>query len=156
MMFSRLLILLILASLCGAQSCGVQNQSGLAKAPSAGLIATPTSYYSTFRARYLGEKYRDNLNRLVETIIRNPQTANLQFANNIASVGGIGFFTHSAVRAADERYLEVVVSTAETFDGRGDYNRKLIRLFSLYGAELLRILSSDLDMYSDKELSGYG
>jgi len=156
MSFPRPIIVLILVSLCGAQSCGVQTEYGAAKGSSAGLIATPTSYYSTARARYLGEKYRDNLNRLVETIIRNPQTASLQFANNIGSVGGIGFFTHSAVRAADERYLEVVVSTAETFDGRGEYNRKLIRLFSLYGAELLRILSSDLDIYSDKELSGYG
>ena len=156
MSFRRRIIFLILLILVGAQSCGVQSEYGSAKGSSAGLIATPTSYYSTARARYLGERYRDNLNRLVETIIRNPQTANLQFANNIGSVGGIGFFTHSAVRTADERYLEVVVSTAETFDGRGEYNRKLTRLFTLYGAELLRILSSDLDIYSDKELSGYG
>ena len=156
MSFRRRIIVLILLISVGAQSCGVQSEYGSAKGSSAGLIATPTSYYSTARARYLGERYRDNLNRLVETIIRNPQTANLQFANNIGSVGGIGFFTHSAVRTADERYLEVVVSTAETFDGRGEYNRKLTRLFSLYGAELLRILSSDLDIYSDKELSGYG
>jgi hypothetical protein len=58
-----------------------------------GLITTPPTYYTTPKARYLGEKYRANLDRLLERIVRNPKTASLQFANNIASVGGIGFFT---------------------------------------------------------------
>ena len=59
-----------------------------------GLIATPPAYYSTAKAKYLGTRYKDNLDRMVERIVRNPRTVNLQFANNISSVGGIGFFTH--------------------------------------------------------------
>ena len=56
-----------------------------------GLITTPPTYYTTQKARYLGEKYKNNLDRLVERIVSNQKTAKLQFANNIASVGGIGF-----------------------------------------------------------------
>jgi DedD protein len=121
-----------------------------------GLIATPASYYSTPKARYLGGKYKENLDRLVERIVRSQKTANLQFANNIASVGGIGFFTHSATRTADERYLEVVLGAPETFEAKGDYSVKVHRLFSLYGTELLAILSSDSQIYQEKEVSGYG
>src|SRR5215475_14632970 len=85
-----------------------------------GLITTPPTYYTTQRARYLGEKYKNNLDRLVERIVRNPKTANLQFANNIASVGGIGFFTHSATNTVDERYLEIIMGVPETFDSQLD------------------------------------
>src|SRR5262245_51224871 len=90
-----------------------------------GLITTPPTYYSTQRARYLGEKYKNNLDRLVERIVRNPKTAKLQFANNIASVGGIGFFTHSATSSVDERYLEIIMGVPETFDSRLDNNAKV-------------------------------
>src|SRR5215468_8815518 len=117
-----------------------------------GLITTPPTYYTTHRARYLGEKYKNNLDRLVERIVRNPKTANLQFANNIASVGGIGFFTHSATKTADERYLEVVLATPETFETKGDYSEKVQRLFSSYGFDLLRILTADGELYQDGEL----
>ena len=41
-----------------------------------GLITTPPTYYTTQRARYLGEKYKNKLDRLVERIVRNPKTAN--------------------------------------------------------------------------------
>lgn len=121
-----------------------------------GLITTPPSYYTTQRARYLGEKYKANLDRLVERIVRNPKTANLQFANNIASVGGIGFFTHSATSSVDERYLEIILGVPETFDSQPDNNAKVHRVFSLYGAELLAILASDSEIYQEKEVSGYG
>src|SRR5262245_3502167 len=121
-----------------------------------GLITTPPTYYTTQRARYLGEKFRANLDRLVERIVRNPKTANLQFANNIASVGGIGFFTHSATNTADERYLEIIMGVPETFDSQLDNNAKVHRVFSLYGAELLSILASDSEIYQEKEVSGYG
>ena len=123
---------------------------------STGLIATPASYYSTGKARYLGTKYKDNLDRLAARIARNSTTAELQFANNISSVGGIGFFTHSATKTADERYLEVVLATPETFEAKGEYSEKVNRLFSRYGQELLGVLAGDTQIYQDKELSGYG
>ncbi|MBF8254214.1 MAG: SPOR domain-containing protein [Deltaproteobacteria bacterium] len=130
---------------------------GPAKKPAAtGLIATPPTYYSTAKARYLGAKYKDNLDRLVERITRNSKTAPLQFANNISSVGGIGFFTHSATKTADERYLEVVLAAPDTFEIRGEHSEKVQRLFSRYGLELLGILNGDSDIYQDQELNGYG
>jgi cell division protein FtsN len=121
-----------------------------------GLIVTPPSYYSTAKAKYLGTKYKENLDRLVERIVRNPKTATLQFANNISSVGGIGFFTHSATKTPDERYLEVVLATPETFESRGEYSQKVHQLFSRYGHDLLNIVSGDSEVYQDPELSGYG
>src|SRR5262245_21134541 len=121
-----------------------------------GLVTTPPTYYTTLMAIYLGEKYKNNLDRLVERIVRNPKTANLQFANNIASVGGIGFFTHSATSSVDERYLEIIMGVPETFDFQLDNNAKVHRVFSLYGAELLSILVSASEIYQEKEVSGYG
>lgn len=121
-----------------------------------GLIATPPTYYSTAKARYLGARYKDNLDRLVERITRNPKTATLQFANNISSVGGIGFFTHSAAKSADERFLEVVLATPETFEVKGEFSEKVQRLFTRYGVELLGIVSGDNEIYQDREMSGYG
>lgn len=121
-----------------------------------GLVATPPSYYSTPKARYLANKYKNNLNRLVEEIVRHPATASLQFSNNITSVGGIGFFTHSAVKSPDERYLEVILGTPETFETQGDYSAKVARLFSIYGSTLLTILGGDAKILAEAEVSGYG
>jgi hypothetical protein len=121
-----------------------------------GLITTPATYYTTQRARYLGERYKNNLDRLIERIVRNPKTTNLQFANNIASVGGIGFFTHSATTSIDERFLEVIIGIPDTFDSKLDHSAKVARVFSLYGVELLSILISDADIYQEKEVNGYG
>ena len=154
--FPRLTVCLVATiNLLVAGGCTLQRKDA-SKLATAGLIATPVSNYSTQKARYLGERYREHLNRLVERLVANPKTTHLQFANNVASAGGIGFFTHSAVKVHDERFLEVVLGTAETFEGKGDYSTKLARLFSLYGRELLTILASDLDKYNDRELSGYG
>ena len=147
---------LLLAITIFVVGCGLVDQSATKKPSNSGLIATPVTYYSTSRARYLGAKYKENLDRLVERIVRNTKTANLQFANNIASVGGIGFFTHSATKTADERYLEVVLAAPETFETKGAHSDKVNRLFNLYGADLLTILSSDNDIFQDKELTGYG
>jgi SPOR domain len=126
------------------------------KNPQLGLITTPPTYYTTQKARYLGEKYKNNLDRLVERIVRSPKTGTLQFANNIASVGGIGFFTHSATSSADERFLEVIMAVPETFDAKLEQSAKVHRVFSLYGPELLSILASDSDIYQEKEVGGYG
>ncbi len=136
--------------------CGLFDDS-LSKRPSnSGLIATPVTYYSTSRARYLGTKYKDNLDRMVEKVVRNPKTSSLQFANNISSVGGIGFYTHSVTKTADERFLELVMAVPETFESKGAHSDKVSRLFTLYGSELLAILTGDSDIYQDKELAGYG
>src|SRR5258707_3002655 len=89
-------------------------------------------------------------------MVLTPKTASLQFANNISSVGGIGFFTHSATKTPDERYLEVVLATPETFETKGEYSEKIHQLFSRYGRDLLSIVNGDSDIYQDRELSGYG
>ncbi len=146
--------ILAMGLLLGA--CALLDDNAAKKPASTGLIATPATYYSTTKARYLGVKYKDNLDRLVERITRNSKTASLQFANNISSVGGIGFYTHSATKTADERYLEVVLATPETFEIKGEHSEKIQRLFTLYGLEILGILNGDGDMYQDRELSGYG
>jgi len=119
-------------------------------------IVTLPSYYSTAKGRYLGSRYRENLDRLVERIARDQKTSKLQFANNIASLGGIGFFTHAAAKNPDERFLEVILGAPEVFEARGDYATKVERLFSLYGADLLAILAGDPAIYQEKEVSGYG
>ena len=147
-------LLLPMMLLVGA--CGMLDDSASKKPSRTGLIATPVTYYSTSRARYLGSKYKDNVDRLVERIVRNSKTSALQFANNISSVGGIGFFTHSATKKADERYLEVVLAVPETFEAKGAHSDKVSRLFTSYGSELLTILSGENDIYQDKELTGYG
>src|SRR5690348_5748375 len=127
-------ISVVLVSLsCLFFGCTMQDGGSVKKPAPSGLISTPVSYYSTAKAKYLAAKYKENLDRIIEQVVRNPKTAPLQFANNIASVGGIGFFTHSATKTADERYLEVVLATPETFETKGDYSEKVQRLFSLYG-----------------------
>jgi DedD protein len=154
--FRRKFKVLLLVSPWLAIGCALLDDNTPKKTAPSGLIATPASYYSTAKARYLGGKYKENLDRMVERIVRNPKTSTLQFANNISSVGGIGFFTHSAAKTADERYLEVVLATPETFETKGELSEKVHRLFSQYGFELLGIISGDSDIYQDKELSGYG
>ena len=136
--------------------CAMFDDLATRKPESNGLVATPPAYYSTAKARYLGARFKDNLDRLVERITRNPKTATLQFANNITSVGGIGFFTHSATKSADERFLEVVLSTPESFEVKGEFSQKVQQLFTGYGVELLGIISSDNEIYQDREMSGYG
>ena len=135
--------------------CTIQDRDTKRQLSAASLIATPASHYSTQKARYLGEKYQEKLDRLIEMIMANPKTSKLQFANNLGSSGGMGFFTHSAVKFPDERFLEVVLGTGENFEA-GEYSEKVARLFSLYGRELLVILASDSEIYNDRELTGYG
>jgi hypothetical protein len=156
MIFKRLLMEAAMVTLSFLViGCAISEQNATKTAP-IGFITTPASYYSSAKARYLGTKYKENLDRLAERIVRNPKTASLQFANNIASVGGIGFFTHSATNTADERFLEVIVSAPETFESKGDLNTKVLNVVSAYGTELLSILAADPDIYQEKEVSGYG
>jgi cell division septation protein DedD len=154
--FIRFFQVLVIPCVILAGGCAMMETQPPKTVSTTGLIATPPSYYSTPKARYLGTRYKDNLDRLIERIVRNPKTSNLQFANNISSVGGIGFFTHSAAKSPDERYLEVIMGTPETFEARGARSEKVARLVSLYGEDLLAMLSEDKAIYQDQELSGYG
>jgi cell division protein FtsN len=147
---------LLLAAICWLLASCATLEENPKKNQQFGLITTPPTYYTTQRARYLGERYKSNLDGLVERIVRNPKTANLQFANNIASVGGIGFFTHSAASSIDERFLEVIMGVPDSFDANLEHSAKLSRVFALYGAELLAMLVSDPDIYQEKEVKGYG
>ena len=151
----RELMSLLFAIVSIAAGCSIVEENPR-KNIQLGLITTPPSYYTTQKARYLGEKYKSNLDRIVERIVRSPKTATLQFANNIASVGGIGFFTHSATSSVDERFLEIIVGVPDTFDTKTDRNVKVHQVFSRYGTELLSILASDAEIYQEREVSGYG
>jgi len=88
------LVCLAVSACAGVEKSKTGNGSGT-------LITTPASYYSTPKARMLGQRYQANLDRIIERVARNPKTSGLQFSNNIASVGGIGFFTHAAASVPD-------------------------------------------------------
>ena len=156
MIFLRILCMFLMLCGVGVGGCALVEDNPPKKSSTIGLISTPPTYYSTAKARYLGTRYKANLDRVIERIVRDPKTTTLQFANNISSVGGIGFFTHSATKSPDERYLEVVLVTPETFEMKGAQSEKVGRLFSAYGQALLGILVNDSDIFQDKELSGYG
>jgi len=135
--------------------CTLVDEKG-PKVTNTGLIVTPVSSYSTFKARNLAQKYKDNLERIVVEVVRNPTAGKVQFANNIASAGGVGFFAHSASAAVDERYLELIVAVPDVFDVAMGLSSKIDRLLSEYGSELLVILLKDAAIYGDPEVAGYG
>ncbi len=135
--------------------CSLLNERDQ-KGANTGLIVTPVASYSTLKARNLAQKYKESLEHLVVEVVRNPTTGRLQFANNIVSTGGIGFFTHSASKAVDERYLELIMAVPEVFDEKTSLNSKIDRLLSEYGAELLGILLKDSAIYGDSDVAGYG
>ncbi|HSK29799.1 MAG TPA: hypothetical protein VLA17_07530, partial [Candidatus Limnocylindria bacterium] len=58
----------LIAMLCGslAGGCALMESQPPKNPSRSGLIATPPSYYSTAKARYLGTKYKDNLDRIIE------------------------------------------------------------------------------------------
>jgi hypothetical protein len=146
---------LAVGSLFTVVSCGIVDQTAKKAGPSNHII-TPAHYYTTAKAKNLSDRYKETLERLVVNIVRNQKTAKLQFANNIVSTGGIGFFTHSASRLPDERYLEVVLGVPEVFDETMDFSSKVDRIFSEYGGELLSILCSETAIYKDPDVAGYG
>jgi len=126
------------------------------KSPPSTFIVTPNSYYSTQKARALGERYQLNLELMVKELVRNPVTRKLQFANNIGTAGGIGFYTHSATTTPDERYLEVILAVPDVLDSKTDFVTKVNRLFSKYGSELLSVLAGDVDILDELDVGGYG
>jgi hypothetical protein len=153
--YNKLSVTLTVGSLFLLMSCSLVNESGK-KPMGSNHIITPAHYYTSAKAKNLSDRYKETLERLVVSIVRNPKTGRLQFANNIVSTGGIGFFTHSASKSPDERYLEVVLGVPEVFDESMDFSAKVDRLFSEYGGELLSILCSETAIYRDPDVSGYG
>jgi hypothetical protein len=153
--YHKLTLSLNVASLMFVVSCSLVDESSK-KATTSSHIITPPHYYTTAKAKNLSDRYKQTLERIVVSIVRNPKTARLQFANNIVSTGGIGFFTHSGSKSPDERYLEVVLGVPDVFDESMDFNVKVDRLFSEYGGELLSILCGDSAIYKDFDVAGYG
>lgn len=120
------------------------------------LVVTPPSSYSTEKGRLLASDYRGHLVEMVDEIAENAMTQRLRLADNVSSYGGLGFFTHSASLSPDERYLEIIASVPEVLGAGDDFRSKLDQVIAMYGAELLRILSSDSDIYGDERVAGYG
>jgi len=124
----------------------------------AGIALTPpehyTPYYSTQKARALGESYSENLDRLLERVTQSP-IGKMQFANAIVSMS-LGFFTHSASRPPDERYLEAILAMPDILEEEEDVNAIVSRLFAQYGRDILVILASDTTIADDPKVAGYG
>jgi len=113
-----------------------------------------TTYYSTQKARALGESYNENLDRLLERLTQSP-IGKMQFSNAIVSLS-LGFFTHSASRPPDERYLEVILGMPDILEEEADISATVSRLFAQYGGEVLAILMSDTTIAEDQKVAGYG
>jgi hypothetical protein len=150
----KLGVVLLTAPVCGCSLLG-----GVGRPQAAGGVSlTPppyyTSYYSTPKARALGEQYSRNLDRLLEQVVQSP-VGRLQFANAIVSLG-MGLFTHSASQPPDERYLGVLIGMPDILEGHRDFAAKVEQLFTQYGWDLLSILSSDVELGSDPKIAGYG
>ena len=139
----------------GKEKLAVAESPQQANSSNQPLIPLP-SYYSTEKGRYLAEHYKKNLQGLLTNIVKNPETGKLQFADANLSIKSVGFFSHSAGQATDERYLEVILWAPEVFDDKTDVSSKLRRLFSQYGTALLNIISSDDEIYREKFVAGYG
>jgi hypothetical protein len=149
-------ILLSLVTFLGCSAA--KPQGNTPPGVEAGISLTPpahyTTYYSTQKARALGESYGDNLDRLLERLTQSP-VGQMQFSNAIVSLS-LGFFTHSASRPPDERYLEVILGMPDILEEEADINATVSRLFAQYGREILAILASDTAIAEDLKVAGYG
>ena len=144
----------LIAGLSKGEFSAVAEESR-GKDPSGDLLI-PIANYSTEKGKYLGERYNRNLEHLLAQIVQDRVTRSLQFADTTLSIKSIGFFTHSASKSLDERYLEVILWVPDVFDDKIDLSVKLDRLFSQYGPALLDILSSDSEIYNEKRVTGFG
>jgi hypothetical protein len=149
-------ILLLWMLLFGCSASRLQRNSPATI--EAGIALTPpehyTLYYSTQKARALGESYSENLDRLLERVTQSP-IGKMQFANAIVSMS-LGFFTHSASRPPDERYLEAILAMPDILEEEEDVNATVSRLFAQYGREILAVLASDTTIADDPKVAGYG
>src|SRR5215204_3905581 len=149
-------ILLLWMLLFGCSTSRLQRNSPATV--EAGIALTSpehyTPYYSTQKARALGESYSENLDRLLERVTQSP-IGKMQFANAIVSMS-LGFFTHSASRPPDERYLEAILAMPDILEEEEDVNATVSRLFAQYGREILAVLASDAIIADDPKVAGYG
>jgi hypothetical protein len=146
---------IVVSTLCACSSTR-KAPSGLG-APTDPRITTPSfynTYYSTQKARQLGETYGNNLDRLVDRVLQS-SIGRQQFANSVVSIS-LGFFTYSTSRPPDERYLEALLGMPDILDATEDPSGQLDKLFSQYGRELLSILSQDKVIVEDPKVAGYG
>lgn len=138
--------------------CSAAKPRGALPAVNARVSLTPpahyTPYYSTQKARALGESYSENLDLLLERVTQSP-IGQMQFANAIVSLS-LGFFTHSASRPPDERYLEAILAMPDILEEEEDVNATVSRLFAQYGRDILAILASDTTIADDPKVTGYG
>jgi len=150
---------MVVALLTVSSSCaGQKSQLSPAPAPTGGTTLMPgsyyTSYYSTQKARALGEIYDKNLEYLL-TQLTQSSIGKLQFTNAIVSLS-VGFFTHAASQPPDERYLEAIIGMPDILEEEKDFSTLVGQLFSQYGRDVLSILTQDEAIARDSKIAGYG
>src|SRR5215470_2889104 len=145
-------LFLLLLSGCSALTQPEKNMT-----PSGTRLTLPShydAYYSSPKARYLGEVHGRNLERLMDTITQGP-IGQLQFANAVVSLS-MGFFTYANSQPPDQRYLEVILGMPDILDENSDINVNVSQLFSQYGRDVLTVLASDRAIATDTKIAGYG
>ncbi len=154
--FTRLMFFVVLLIAHGC--AGQKPQSASPPEPTGGTTLLPgsfyTSYYSTQKARALGETYDKNLEHLL-TQLTQSSIGTLQFSNAIVSLS-VGFFTHAASQPPDERYLEALIGMPDILDEEKDFSTLVGQLFSQYGRDVLSTLAQDEVIARDNKIAGYG
>ena len=150
---------MVVAFLIASSSCaGQKPQPSPSPEPTGGTTLMPasfyTSYYSTQKARALGETYDKNLEHLL-TQLTQSSIGKLQFANAIVALS-VGFFTHAASQPPDERYLEAIIGMPDILDEEKDFSTLVGQLFSQYGHDVLSTLVQDEAIARDGKIAGYG
>ena len=135
-----LLVLLLVA----AYGCATRKPPPV-PSPTGKTTQLPASYYNTYystqKARTLGETYSENLDHILEQLTQS-SIGKLQFANAVVSLS-VGFFTHAASQPPDERYLEAIIGMPDILDEEKDFSTLVGQIFSDYGRELLSTMTQD-------------
>src|SRR5581483_1197106 len=141
-----------------ATGCAARQATTAPPPPAGKTTVMPASYYSTYystqKARSLGETYSSNLDGILNQLTQS-SIGKLQFANAVVSLS-VGFFTHAASQPPDERYLEALIGMPDILDEEKDFSAVVRQLFSQYGQELLSILTRDEIIANDANVAGYG
>src|SRR4030095_10837593 len=123
-------------------------------APSGHAPQLPASYYNTYystqKARTLGETYSENLDHILDQLTQS-SIGKLQFANVLFQLS-VGFFTHAASQPPDERYLEAIIGMPDILDEEKDFSTLVGQLFSDYGRELLSTMTQDEAIARDTKI----
>jgi hypothetical protein len=148
-----LLVLLLVA----AHGCATRKPPPV-PSPTGKTTQLPASYYNTYystqKARTLGETYSDNLDHILEQLTQS-SIGKLQFANAVVSLS-VGFFTHAASQPPDERYLEAIIGMPDILDEEKDFSTLVGQIFSDYGRELLSTMTQDEAIARETKIAGYG